>query len=211
MKIKREQIKKFFRKFWHLLWKDDSFKGWIFSVLFIILFITLIFFPFLRLVTGTQLPLAIVESCSMYHKGNIFSNFDSWWTRHEGKYSAFTINELDFEDFPFKNGFDKGDILFIVGVKPEEIKEGDVIIFNSKNYPNSIIHRVIDIREENGKFVFSTIGDNNNGQLWVENKIYEEQLVGKAVFRVVPYIGWVKLIFFENLRSPQERGFCQEN
>lgn len=204
------KFKKSFSKFWNLLWKDDSLKGWIFSILFITLFILLIFFPLLRLVTGTSLPLAIVESCSMYHQGNLFSNFDNWWERHDPKYSDFIINKLDFENFPMKNGFSKGDILFIVGTEPKDVEEGDIIIFSTEQYPNPIIHRVIDIDEENGQFVFSTIGDNNNDQLSVEEEIPGEAIVGKAVFRIVPYAGWVKLIFFENFRPEGERGFCEE-
>lgn len=206
------KLKRFWKKFWFVVWKDDSLRGWIFSIIFIFVVIKFVFFPLLNLVTGTSLPLAIVESCSMYHSGNLFSNFDEWWERHENKYEPFTINELDFQDFMFKNGFNKGDILFIVGVKPEEIKEGDVIIFQT-NRKNPLIHRVVDINRnsETGDYIFSTIGDNNNGQLSEEEDIMESQIIGKAIFKLAPYIGWGKLIFFETQRSPAERGFCDEN
>jgi hypothetical protein len=179
-------------------------------VVFLFLFIKFIFFPTLSLLTGTSLPLAIVESCSMYHKGNLFSNFDSWYERHDSKYEDLIINKLDFEEFPFKKGFNKGDILFIVGTPTEKLKIGDVIIFEG-NRKNPIIHRIINIREENGELIFSTIGDNNPGQLGIEKEIYEDQIIGRAVFRLIPYIGWGKLIFFEPSRLPEERGFCSEN
>lgn len=211
MKLKKRQLKKYWKKFWYLLWKDDSFKGWIFSVIFLIVFIMFIFFPFLRLVTGTSLPLAIVESCSMYHQGNLLSDSDAWWKKHESKYTKFIINDLDFQDFIFKNGFNKGDILFIIGARPEKLKQGDVIIFNSGIKKTPIIHRVMDISEKDGEYIFSTMGDNNRGQSDFEKSIKENQLVGKAVFKLAPYIGWTKLIFFENLKSSSERGFCQEN
>ena len=63
------------------------------------------------------------------------------------------------------------------------------------------------------------MGDNNNGLLVPENnaagvderEITSDQLVGKAVFRVTPWFGWAKLVFFENLRPESERGFCLEN
>lgn len=207
----QKNIKKNFDKFWYLLWKDDSFKGWLFSVIFLIIFIMFIFFPLLRLATGTSLPLAIVESCSMHHKANVFSDFDSWWEKHDEKYSEFIINKLDFQDFPFKNGFSKGDILFITGAEPENIQEGDVIIFQASGYPNPLIHRVVDIQKQNDEYLFSTIGDNNDQQLSVEKQISEDKLVGKAVFRIVPYAGWAKLVFFEHLRPEQDRGFCEEN
>ena len=206
----KKEVKNIWKKFWFLLWKDDSFKGWIFSIVFLFIFIKFILFPGLSLVTGTSLPLAIVESCSMYHDGNLFSNFDSWWERHEEKYSKFTINELDFQEFPMKSGFNKGDILFIVGASPEKLEEGDIIIFNA-NQRNPVIHRIIDITEtEEGK-IFSTIGDNNNGQLNFESRITEDMLVGKAALKVAPYFGWIKLVFYNWQKPASERGFCDEN
>jgi len=208
--MKKEDIKKFLKKFWFIVWKDDSLKGWIISIIFLFVVIKFVFFPLLNLATGTSLPLAIVESCSMYHKGNIFSSFDNWWERHDEKYATYIINKLDFEDFSFKRGFNKGDILFIVGTKPEKLREGDIIIFNAEQR-NPIIHRIIDIKEENGEYIFSTIGDNNNAQLSFEKSITSEEIVGKAVFRVVPYLGWGKLIFFEGKKPSSEKGFCSEN
>jgi signal peptidase I len=205
-----EKVKEGFKKFWFLLWKDNSLKGWIFAVIFLFLFIKLIFFPILNLVTGTSLPLAIVESCSMYHKGDIFSGFDSWWNRHETKYEEYNINKTVFERFSLKRGFNKGDILFIIGIKPEKLEAGDVIIFDAGT-KNPIIHRIINITKEGNEYVFSTIGDNNNGQLNVEKRINSNQIVGKAKFKIVPFMGWVKLIFYDWQNPPEERWLCEEN
>lgn len=212
-------LKKGFRKFWFLLWKDNSLKGWIFSLIFLFVFIKFIFFPVLSVVTGTSLPLAIVESCSMYHQGNFFSDFNKWIENHEGKYSEWEITKEEFQKFTLKSGFDKGDILFIIKANPEKLKVGDIILFSSGSRGTPVIHRVIKIEEENGEKVFTTIGDNNaqiltpaNNPAGVdERKIKSEQLVGKAAFRIVPWFGWVKLIFFENSRPESERGFCKEN
>lgn len=201
-------VKKFFNKIWFLLWKDDSLKGWFFSIIFLFIFIKFIFFPFLSLVTGTSLPLAIVESCSMYHS-EIFHNFDNWWEQHESKYSAYFEKE-QFKKFIFKNGFNKGDILFIIKANPEKLKTGDIIIFNA-GQQNPVIHRIINISFNDGKYIFSTMGDNNNGQLSIEKNISEEQLMGKAIFSVAPYIGWGKLIFFERTRESSQRGLCKLN
>ena len=211
MKLKevRRSIKKTLNKIWFLLWKDESWKGWLFSVIFIAVFVKFIFFPVLSLATGTSLPLAIVESCSMYHEGNIFSNFGEWWQRHERKYTNFDMNKGQFYDFKFKNGFNKGDILFIIGAKPEKIKIGDVVIFNA-GMQNPLIHRVIEIKQDQSIYLFSTIGDNNNGQLEIERDISENQIVGKAVFKLAPYLGWGKLIFYEQFKTESERGFCKE-
>ena len=200
-------FKKGIKKLWHLLWKDDSWKGWIFSIIFLFVFIKFIFFPLLSLITGTALPLVIVESCSMYHSGNLLSNFDNWWLENGNKYSQFEIIKEEFLNFRFKKGFNKGDILFVLGANPKKIKVGDVIIFEA-GQKNPLIHRVVEITEENGKKFFSTIGDNNPSQLQIETRIKEEQLVGKAVLKIAPYAGWTKLIFFEGLRNKSERGFC---
>lgn len=203
-------LKSIWKKFWFILWKDDSFKGWIFSILFIFVFIKFLFFPILSLATGTSLPLAIVESCSMYHQGNLFSNFDNWFDNHEEKYSELTINQLDFQEFKLKNGFNKGDILFITGANPKNLEVGDIIIF-SANQATPIIHRIINIQElSNGERTFSTIGDNNNGQLSFETNIPENRILGKASFKLAPYAGWIKLVFYDWRKPVQERGFCDE-
>lgn len=202
-----DKTKKFYKKAKFILWDDDSFKGWLVSLLFIFIVVKFIFFPLLSLVTGTSLPLAIVESCSMHHSGNYLSNFDNWWNTQKYKYENFNLTKEEFSEFGFKKGFTKGDILFIIKADPEKLKVGDVIIFEAgTNHP--IIHRIMNIREENGKKIFSTMGDNNPGQLSVEKEISEEQLVGKATFRIVPYAGWVKLIFFEHLQPENNKGFC---
>jgi len=214
-----EKIKSGFKKFWFLLWKDNSVKGWAFSMIFLFVFIKFIFFPGLSLVTGTTLPLAIVESCSMYHQNNFFSFFAPWFETHEAKYQEFNITKNEFEHFILRRGFSKGDILFIIKANPDKLKIGDIIAFNSGTGNTPVIHRIIKIEEKDGKKLFTTIGDNNNKMLVPgnnpadvdERETKEEQLVGKAVLRVVPWLGWVKLIFYENSRLPEDRGFCTAN
>jgi len=201
------KLKEGAKRFWYILWKDDSFKGWLLSIVFIFVFIKFIFFPFMSLVTGTALPLAIVESCSMYHDGGMFSSVSSWWVGQGDKYSSLNVSLEEFEEFPMKKGFTKGDILFIVGADPDKLAVGDIIIF-SANQRNPVIHRIIGIAEEDGKRIFSTIGDNNPGQLPFEKSITGDQIVGRAVVQAVPYLGWIKLLFYEGQRPESERGFC---
>ena len=203
-----KKLKKLWKKFWFLLWKDDSLKGWIFSIIIIFVFIKFIFFPGLSLITGTSLPLAIVESCSMYHEGNLLSDYDEWFQDHESKYSNFNINQEQFKDFKMKNGFNKGDILFILGTKPEKLKIGDIIIFTA-NSENPIIHRIIDIQNQDNELSFSTIGDNNQGQLSFEKSISSDKIIGKATLKALPYFGWIKLIFFETQKPTSSKGFCK--
>lgn len=200
----------FWKNFWFVFWKEDTFKGWIISIIFLLILIKGLFFPILELTTGTELPLVIVESCSMYHKGNLASNSNNWWDNHESKYQNFNILKQDFNEFSLKKGFTKGDILFITRAKPKKLQVGDIIIF-SANYQYPIIHRIIEIDSTNQELIFSTIGDNNNGQLQIEKNISEDQILGKASVKLIPYAGWIKLIFFEKLRPSSERGFCHEN
>ena len=205
--MKKNDWKKFWKKFWFVVWKDESFKGWVISIIFIFVLIKFVFFQVLSLTTGTELPLAIVESCSMYHEGNLLSNYNEWSKNHEGKYSKFEIGEQEFKDFKFKKGFNKGYILLVTGVNPKKLKIGDVVIFDG-GANNPIIHRIIEIDLD--KNTFSTIGDNNNGQLSFEKNIPTEKIIGKAQFKIAPYLGWMKLIFFENKKSFSEKGLCKE-
>ena len=203
-----KEVKKFLDKFWFLLWKDDSLKGWFFSLIFLFIFIKFLFLPGLSLITGTALPLAIVESCSMYHPGNFLSDYDEWWENWETKYTGFEIDKETFDDFRFGKGLNKGDILFVIKANPKKLKVGDVIIFDS-GQQNPIIHRIVSTNKENEKFIFSTIGDNNNGQLASEKEIGEDKLIGKAALKIAPYLGWGKLIFYEYRQKESNKGFCK--
>ena len=86
-------IKKGLNKFWDIVWRDESPKGWLITLVFIFVVIKFVFLPLLSLSTGTVLPLAIVESCSMYHEGNFFSDYDEWWEHSSSKYSPFGIDK----------------------------------------------------------------------------------------------------------------------
>ena len=206
----KNKFKNFLKKFWFIVWKDDSFKGWIISLIFLFIIIKGIFFPLMSLATGTKLPLVIVESCSMYHEDNLFSDFDEWFEKHDVKYWEHKISKEMFSTYSFKKGFNKGDILFITGAKPEELEIGDTIIF-AANYKTPIIHRIVEIKQENGEYIFATLGDNNLGQIYFETSIKENQIVGKARANIAPYVGWIKLIFFEFNQPANNKGFCTAN
>lgn len=196
-----------FIKFWKFL-QEDTWQSWIVSLVLLVILIRFVFFPLLSLVTGSSLPLVVIESCSMYHE----SGFDEWWNDHSDWYEQNGIKKNDFRDFPFRNGLNKGDIIVVWGYSDYEM--GEVIIFEpnpDSSAPHPIIHRLV------GENPFETKGDHNFAQLVGgnpanpqnidETNIAEEQIIGKAVFRI-PYLGWIKLIFFEPLRLPSERGFC---
>jgi hypothetical protein len=174
--------------------KKDTWDSWLVSLLLIVVFIKFIFFPGLSLITGAPLPIVVVESCSMYHE----SGFEEWWNKNHAWYETNGIKKPEFREFSFKNGLNKGDIIFVWG--HSEYQKGDIIIFNAQA-KHPLIHRIVT---ENP---ISTKGDHNSDQLNIEKNISEENIIGKSAIRV-PLIGWLKLIFFEPFRSPSQRGFC---
>lgn len=181
------------RRVWAFL-KEDSWQSWIVSLLLTFLFIKFIFFPALAWALAAPLPLVVVESCSMYHE----SGFDSWWNQNAVWYENHNITRAEFAQFPFKNGLNKGDIVIVSGRGRAE--KGDIIIFRADfTYP--LIHRLMQTN------VLSTKGDHNFGQLPQEERISNEAVIGHAVARI-PFVGWLKLIFFEGLKSADQRGFC---
>ena len=205
------EIKKSLSDFWHWLWNSDSWASYIVFILLIFIIVKFIFLPGMGLILGTKLPLAIVESCSMYHEDNFMSDYNKWWDYSKTKYEPYNISKEQFEEFSMAKGFNKGDILLITRANRDKLKVGDIIIFSTAGRSTPIIHRIISIKEQNNEKIFSTMGDHNPGQLAQEKEITSNQLVGKASLRIGPYLGWVKLIFFESTRSANEKGFCKNN
>lgn len=90
----------------------------------------------------------------------------------------------------------KGDLLFLQGVDPEDIEVGDVIVYDAHGLwvgapEDPIVHRVIDIIEEDNKLYFVTKGDANNNK--DKEPVPGGRVLGKVIGRV-PYVGWVKII-----------------
>ncbi|MEK6890714.1 MAG: hypothetical protein AABX03_01105 [Nanoarchaeota archaeon] len=195
------------KKTWNYLWNGDSILSWVLFIVLVFLVIKFVFFPTLSLVTGTKLPIVIVESCSMYHE----SDFNAWWDDNKDWYESRGINKTDFEDFPLSKGFAKGDIFFVTGANKNNIKVGDTIIFTSGISGRPIIHRVVNLDP------IGTKGDHNSLQFTSTNNIEklnevdikQNQIIGKAASFKIPLLGWIKLIFYEPFRSENERGFCK--
>lgn len=122
-------------------------------IVLVVILALLVFNEGLRLVTGTDVPLAIVEGYSM------------------------------------RPTYDDGDILFIVGVRPSDLKVGDVIIY--RKYDGTlVVHRIVEKIFTDGKWFFRTKGDNNPYP--DPYLVGEEQVVGRVVpdFRI-PKVGVV--------------------
>ncbi len=206
---KKKELKTFWQKLWYFIWDDDSVWSWIVNIVLAFVLIKFIIYPGMGLVLGTTHPVVAVVSGSMEHKivrGEICgqipddykNNFDSFWETCGGFYSGYNIDKGQFEKFSFKNGFNTGDIIVLLGRKPKDIQIGDVIVYKS-NQPDPIIHRVIKKWEEEGKYYFTTKGDHNEGIIYFESKIEEERLIGKAVFKI-PFLGYIKIWFVDFLR-----------
>lgn len=201
-----ETKRNIFSRFWNFL-KEDSWSSFIVSLILAFIIIKFVFFPLLSFVTGTPLPLVIVESCSMYHSGGFQEIFNKQGIcpnglscSEEELYGQFNISLEDTQTWGFKNGINKGDIIFVIS--PKNLEVGDVAIFLAGT-TNPIIHRTISINSEK----ITTKGDNNLGLLSVEQNVNRDNVLGKAVFRI-PYLGWFKLIFYDWKKPASERGLC---
>ncbi len=71
---------------------------------------------------------------------------------------------------PFIN---TGDSILIEGSKPDRIRVGDVVLIKG-----NILHRVIRIQKNNGKFIFTTKGDFSMG---IDPLNLEHSIIGKAI------------------------------
>lgn len=198
IKYIKKMSKEYWKKFWYLIWEDESLWGWIISLIFAFLLIKFVFFPATSLIMGTSMPLVVVESNSMHHPGNFLFNyfgsdklFVQWWQISSEWYTGRGIDFENALEWSLKNGLEIGDVIIVT--RPKDLKIGDIIIFEG-NYKYPIIHRIVDIYNINDLTVYSTKGDNNPGQLQIEQQISQDAIIGKAIFRI-PLIGWVKLIF----------------
>ena len=179
------------KKVWHFIWYDDSLASWLVNLVLAFVLVKWVIYPGIGLLFGTSYPIVAVVSGSMEHRG---LSFDAWWNHSQSQYSPYSLSPAQFTMFPFKNGFNKGDIMVLRGIAPKAIKRGDVVVYESSQYNNPIIHRVVQIRDEEGHYTFVTKGDNNiaaDGSPVTEEQI---QRTGKAIFRI-PYLGWVKIWF----------------
>lgn len=79
-----------------------------------------------------------------------------------------------------------GDLILVKGVPPEEIKVGDIIIFDPQNGIRTV-HRVTRIQTlENGTLTFKTKGDALDED--DPYTVYPENIHGRLAFRI-PYMG----------------------
>ena len=87
--------------------------------------------------------------------------------------------------------FERGDLIFVRGVdSPDEIKQGDIIVFQLKGDPETKVHRVVEIENNNGQVQFRTKGDHNPSvDPW---DVSFEEVKGKVLFWI-PKLGYLSL------------------
>ena len=196
--MNKKKVKKQFKKIWYFIWEDNSIWSWIVNVILAFVLIKFIVYPGLGFLLTTSHPVVAVVSESMEHN----MKFDEWWEENKEWYIENGISLEDFETFSLKNGFDKGDIMILIGKDVEDIKIGDIIVFRS-NRKDPVIHRVVKKMQDSDEISFQTKGDNNKDSIknsfLDETNLREDVILGKAVFRV-PLLGYIKIWFVDLLK-----------
>lgn len=122
-----------------------------------------------------------------------------------GKYVPFVI-----QSGSMSGTIEGGDIIITTKVDPSDVKIDDIITFYDPkgNGTTTVTHRVIDIKEVDGKLVFTTIGDvvrNENIEKYgdfesipeellqvISETVPESKLISKYKFRI-PVVGHISL------------------
>ena len=194
------QLKKLWKKVWYFVWEDNSIWSWIINIILAFVLIKFLVYPGLGWALGTGHPVVAVVSGSMEHDGS----FEEWWSTpqccnaacsvsiiQQKHYAELDISEAAFQDFPWKDGFNKGDIMILY--RPKNLEAGDVIVYATRLMPNPIIHRVVSINSSTQEV--TTKGDHNCGSdPQFEYNIPQDQILGKAIWRL-PWLGWIKIGF----------------
>ena len=91
---------------------------------------------------------------------------------------------------------EKADLLGIQEFNPEDVKVGDIVVYDAKWFDQPVIHRIINITEINGTTMYVIKGDNNNrpDPYYVKaDQIQARVLTWGDSPIVIPYIGNLSL------------------
>ncbi|MBI5390134.1 signal peptidase I [Candidatus Woesearchaeota archaeon] len=210
-----KQPKSFAGSIWYFIWEEDSLLSWIVNIVLAFILIKFLVYPGLGFIVGTSYPVVAVVSGSMEHGmslqgtshvlcGNTYQqqisiDFDLYWQACGAWYEQHNISRDVFMAFPFRNGFNKGDIMVIMGADSQHIKRGDVVVFKSNTRVDPIIHRVVAI--DHG--VLTTKGDHNAISITGEElSIAPDRVIGRAALRI-PYLGYLKIWVVEGIQYLQ--------
>ena len=90
----------------------------------------------------------------------------------------------------------KADFLGINEFNPDDVKVGDVVVYDAAWYDQPVIHRIINITDINGTTMYVIKGDNNNGPdpYYVKSDQIKEKVVTSGDnLVIVPKIGYLSI------------------
>ena len=91
--------------------------------------------------------------------------------------------------------YNRGDAVIYEKMDAKDIKIHDILVYKYKG--SVVTHRVVEIEESNGKYIFKTKGDNNDACDTI--KPTNNEVLGKVKF-VVKFIGYPTIWFSEQLK-----------
>jgi signal peptidase len=95
--------------------------------------------------------------------------------------------------------FYRGDLVVIKGIDAEDIKVGDIIVYDNPYRGIPVVHRVIDIKETEDGIEFYTKGDNiktnhmSDQESGIAPPVRPQWIRGKVAL-VVPKLGWLRVM-----------------
>lgn len=93
-----------------------------------------------------------------------------------------------------------GDVAIIKKCGPNDVEVGDIIEYKMPDF--TVVHRIVEIKQENGRYYFATKGDSNDSR--DKNLVTEDQLIGKCLFKI-KYLGY-PAIWISGVRTQNELG-----
>lgn len=199
-------------RLWDFIWNDESIWSWLANIIVAFLLIRFIVYPLLGIILGTSFPIVAVISESMEHSTHdsvlcgeyikqFHDSFENYWDLCGNWYQLNGISKTEFQHFPFRNGFNKGDVIILWRANFHNLDVGDVLVFQGDR-PQPIIHRIVkSYLDENEQF-YQTKGDHNKEMItgsYGETQINQERIFGKGILRI-PYMGWIKIIFVDAVK-----------
>lgn len=88
-----------------------------------------------------------------------------------------------------------GDMVLIKECTSNDLKVGDIIQYKRDRY--TVVHRIKEIHQKDGEYIFTTKGDNNTSEDM--DPVRENQVIGKVIFKI-KYIAW-PTIWINNLSN----------
>ncbi|MCW1296890.1 MAG: signal peptidase I [Candidatus Parvarchaeota archaeon] len=176
------------RRVYDFIFHEESIASYVAFIVLSFLFLKFIFYPIFLYVFNLTDVVAVLSGSMRHEKGIVENNFYNWL-----KINNFSKEEI--ANWPFPNGLNIGDAVFVKKVNEDEIKVGDVIVYKNPISGEPIIHRVIKIEKRDSEIYLTTKGDANPISMSFEYNVSFSRIVGKASFRI-PYIGYPRTIVY---------------